>query len=113
MLELLDKFLSKVKVQIIEELVEFCNRERATIILIPIEDPIAIITSINIEYKEIGDIEFEVKIVNKIINNISILNNIKIIFFRHQHSLIRLIINKIFIKILRYFYIQSRCFINY
>lgn len=43
--------------------------------------------------------ELEVRIVNKIINSISILSNIIIIFFRHQHNLIKLVINKIFIKI--------------
>lgn len=95
----LTKLLSKVKVQSIEEFVEFCSRDIATIILIPIEDPITIIISINIIFILIIISDNEVILINKIINIISILNSIRIIFLRHQHNLIKLIENKIFIKI--------------
>lgn len=79
--------------------VEFCNRDKATIILIPIEEPITMITNINMELIEIITRELEDNTENKIVKSISILRSARIIFFRHQHSLIILAINKIFISI--------------
>lgn len=93
------KFLSKVKDQILKELVEDWRRDIATKSLIPTEDPIAIITSIYIEFnEEFIDITVA-NMVNKINKIISILNSIRIIFLRHQYNLRILEVKSILIKI--------------
>lgn len=83
--------LSYVNILINFELDELCEWDIEISNLIAIEEPLTIIINIinNIDIENI-DI-FIVIIINKEIINISSLNIIKIIFFRHQHILIILI----------------------
>lgn len=92
-------------------MVELWEWEIDTNKLNPILDPLTIIT--NIINKEVDELMLVVNTIieNNVIIKSSILNNIRIILFRHQHILIILEIIMIFIRLIfRIFYIQSRYF---
>lgn len=76
---------------------ELCEWDNETKRLKAILDPLTIITNIIININMDDNERFIHIIINKVIINISNLNIIIIIFFRHQHILINLIINIIFI----------------
>lgn len=76
---------------------ELCECDNETKRLKAILDPLTIITNIIININMDDNERFIHIIINKVIINISNLNIIIMIFFRHQHILINLIINIIFI----------------
>lgn len=82
------------------ELEELCDRDRDTNNLNPILDPLAIKTNmINSDDKEINESDVD-KRKYKEISSSSKLNNIGIMFFRHQHILkilSKIIVNSNFI----------------
>lgn len=90
--------LSNINLLIEFELEELWENDIDTKSLNPNLEPLTIIANI-IRREDKDDIDIYIDIiVNSDIINISNLNNIKIIFFRHQHILRNLIIIIIFIK---------------
>lgn len=76
---------------------ELCECDKDTRSLKAILDPLTIIVNIIINISMEDNGIFIDTIINKVIINISSLNIIIMIFFRHQHILINLIISMIFV----------------